>query len=246
MSGYQWGIYNSLDNVGTGFKIAATAASILNFTVSPPVQVAGERTYVVNNVITNSTEGIYFDARSAVPDGTNHPAKTWPDQVWAVDNSIHVSGTGISQNRISQSAGEFAAYTVSGNLIYRKSAGDDITMSNSGSVLNTINVQRNLGYSPAGAVTFTSKGAYDSKVGNLESTDPRFIGVPSNLALGVGSPAIGANKESPVYQLFEKMYGISMAPKTTGSLYDIGAYVQPASAGDPPSAPTTLRVVSVE
>jgi hypothetical protein len=247
LSGYQWGIYNSIDNVGTGFKIAATAASILDLTVSPPVQVAGEKTYVVGNVITNSTGGIYFDARSTSPDGTNPPVKTWVGEVWAVDNSIHVSGTGIYQNRISQSAGEFATYTVSGNLIYRQSAGDDITMSNSGLELNTINVRRNLGYSPAGAVTFTSKGgAYDSKVGNLESTNPLLIDVPNNMGLGVGSPAIDANEESPVYQLFEKMYGIKIAPKMTGSSYDLGAYEAPASGGDRPAAPTNLRAIRVK
>lgn len=247
LSGYQWGIYNSIDNVGTGFKIAATAASILDFSVSPPVQVAGEKSYVIGNVITNSSGGIYFDARSTSSDGTNPPSRTWVEEVWAVDNTIHVSGGGIYQNRVSQSPGEFATYTVSGNLIHRETAGNDISMSNNGSELNTINVWRNLGYSPAGEVTFTSAGpAYDSKIGNLEGVNPRLIDVPTNIHLSTGSPAIDANEKSPVYQLFEDMYGISIAPVMTGSSYDIGAH-EVSSPGAPNlEAPSGLRIESEE
>jgi hypothetical protein len=247
LSGYQWGIYNSINEVGTGFKIAATASSILDFTVSPPAQVAGERTYVVGNVITNSSGGIALDARSGSPDGTDSPNRTWVDEVWVVDNSIHVSGWGISQTRISQGAGEFATYTMSGNLIWRESEGNDITMSNNGSSLNTINVWKNLGYSPAGAVTFTSVGdAYDSKLGNLESTDPQLLDVPDNMRLSAGSPAIDANQESPVYRLFEKMYGIGISPAIAGSARDIGAFEFSASSGTRPVSPANIRKEATE
>lgn len=230
LSDYQWIIFNHVDDSGKGIFYKGDAASQLSAT-TPPVQITGQKGYIIGNLITNCSLGIYFEGGDTSGlGGTNPPASTWTQGVSVVNNTIQTTGASISQLSIAGNAGHYATYEISGNLLYKATATPDIVMKTDSSSINTINVLRNLSYSPAGAVTFSSTGAYDSLLANLQSTNPLVANPPGDMSLTVGSPAIGANEESPVYQLFHDMYGIDIQksfsgqPRPLGGTWDIGAF----------------------
>lgn len=236
VSGYEWAINNTIYDAGRGIRLSGNTALTVDDPEAPvPVQTAGQRSYVIGNQLTNVDVGVLLDMRGNDPTGAM--TRTWYEELWVVDNTIDSLDAGVQLNRTNSAAGETHAATATGNVIYNRGTSEDLDLGTSATLTNT--VTHNVIYRSGGSVSLNVSD-FDVYTNNVLDSDPLFTALGTDYSLTQSSPAVDAGTLSPVYALFQSMYGIDITPdlngdtRPQGASWDAGAYeynaVTPATA----------------
>jgi hypothetical protein len=202
------------------------------------IQVGGDQIYDVY-IMGNLIHDIHNDSNSA------NAYISWSSRnVYMINNTFYDVDNGINSSIDNTSAFLFAY----NNIISKVSdTGYQLSIGGSDHMSNSI-FENNLFYQPDGQVqiewgsnTYTLDQfiANTGKGANCMEGDPLFVNQEElDFSLQSGSPAIDAGMEHDNYQLYETLYGLSIATdangitKPNGDSWDIGAYEFDFSSSD--------------
>jgi len=256
LSGYEWAIFNTIYNAGTGIKFAPTASLTVDDPGGSPVlQTAGQKTFAIGNLIYDVDTGINLDVRGDGPDGIM--TRTWFGEMWVVNNTISAGVRPIIQRRSNRHTGETSLVTVTGNLLWNDGTGTpDTDLEMNDNNVQTTTASYNLVSRSSGSSDI-KKGELDVNTGNVFDKAVSFIDSgANNYAIQSGSPARdipGFSSTPDPYTTFQTLYGIDIRKDLSGNnrpannLWDAGAYEFGANTTtEALLAPGNLKVVSLE
>lgn len=247
LSSYQWAIFNTVYDSGTGIRSSADAAETVDDPLAAvPVQTSGHKNYIIGNLIYDCDYPIAIQGDGTSPNGAIE--RTWFEEIWVVGNTMHSRSGGVRLGSQNTAAGEPCQVNVIGNIVYNLGTDDEIDLGNSSTVTNTVNY--NVIYRSNGSTSMKTND-FHINTGNMIDQNPIFSGLASyDFTLQSGSPAIimpGLSTTPAPYITFETMYGIDISVDITGkerpngSSWSAGAYQGEVDISVPPP-PTSLTV----
>jgi hypothetical protein len=226
-----WALFNILQRGLTGIRA--------NGTIPDPPHPQESDAYAIGNVIADIHSATYS---ATDPYSAGAAIIGWQTiRVYVVDNTIANSDKGISFTSVGY-------YEVTGNLIRNTGAPMSLVPTNWG--LNSYDYNF---YDPS-AVLAWGDPTRPISLSQMQRNGQDTHSLQGSALLDAtvkpasGSPAIGANKRSSVYDVFFSLYGIDIAKdaagkaRPQGAAWTMGAYEFASGTAGPPPAPSGLIV----
>lgn len=259
LSSYHWTIYNKIWNVERGIRDSGTGSETLDDPDAvTPVQTAGEKNYIIGNLIWNSEIGIVIGTGGTSPNGAVD--RQWLEETWFLNNTIIASEYPIQFSGANNAATESSTQTVSGNIVYNLGSNDDIANFGNSNVANTFVLSYNVVDRQTGTVSYDTSNV-DTLTGNINDATLAFVSTSSSdWTLQASSDAVdvsGFTATPSPYTTFNTLYGISITTdlnngtRPDSTVWDAGAYergsgvdVTGIALADPPDADPTSLVLT--